>query len=48
MVTMICKGNGSYLVLLGLFAAFGTIDHDTLSVILDKYVGIIGSALQIL
>ena len=46
-VTMVGKGNGSYLVLLNLSVAFGTIDHDTLSVILDKYVGITGNALQL-
>ena len=36
------------MVLLDLSAAFDTIDHDTLFVILEKYVGITGSALQLL
>ena len=45
-VTMAGKGNESYLVLLDLSAAFDTIDHDTLFVILEKYIGITGSALQ--
>ena len=47
-VTMVGKGNGSYLVLLDLSAAFDTVDHDTLFVILEKYIGITGSVLQIL
>ena len=47
-VTMVGKGNWSYLVLLDLSAAFDTIDHDTLFVTLEKYVGITGSALQLL
>ena len=47
-VTMVGKGNGSYLVLLDLSAAFDTIYHDTVLVILEKYVGITGSALQLL
>ena len=45
---MVGKGNGSYLVPLDLSTAFDTIDHDTLFVILDKYIGITGSALQLL
>ena len=47
-VTMVGKGSGSYLVLLDLSAAFDTIDPDTLFVILEKYIGITGSVLQLL
>ena len=46
-ITTVGKGNGSFLVLLDLSAAFDTIDHDNLFYILEKYVGIGGSALVI-
>ena len=45
-VTTVGKGIGSFLVLLDLFAAFDTIDHDNLFYILEKYVGIGGSELR--
>ena len=45
-ITTVGKGNGSFLVLLDLSAAFDTIDHD-LFYILEKYVGIGGSALRL-
>ena len=47
-VTTVDKGNGSSLVLLDLSAAFDTIDHDNLFYLLDKYVGIGGSALRLI
>ena len=47
-VTTVGKGNGSFLVLLDLSAAFDTIDHDNLFYILEKYVGIGRSALRLI
>ena len=47
-VTTVGKGNGSFLVLPDLSAAFDTIDHDNLFYILEKYVGIRGSALRLI
>ena len=44
-VTTVGKGNGSFLVLLDLSAAF---DHDNLFYILEKYVGIGGSAQRLI
>ena len=47
-VTTVGKGNGSFLVLLDLSTTFDTIDHDNLFNILEKYVGIGGSALRLI
>ena len=47
-VTTVGKGNGSFLVLLDLSAAFDTIDHDNLFYILENYIGIGGSALRLI
>ena len=47
-VCAVGKGNGSFLVLSDLSAAFDTIDHDNLFYILKKYVGISGSALRLI
>ena len=47
-VTTVGNGNGLFIVLLELSAAFDTIDHDNLFYILEKYVGIGGSALRLI
>ena len=47
-VIIISKGNGPFLVLLDLSTAFDTIDHDKLFMILEKFVGISGSGLQLI
>ena len=47
-VTTIGKRNGSFLVLLDLFTAYDTIDHDNLFYTIEKYVGIGGSALRLI
>ena len=47
-VTTVGKGNGTFLVLLDLSTVIITIDHDNLFYILEKYVGIGGSALRLI
>ena len=47
-VTTVGKGNGPFLVLLDLSATFDTIDHANLFYILEKNVGIGGSALRLI
>ena len=47
-VTTVGKGNGSFLALPDLSAAFDAIDHDNLFYILEKYVGIDGSILRLI
>ena len=47
-VTTFGKCNISFLVLLDLSTAFDSIDHDNLFYILEKYVGIGGSALWLI
>ena len=46
-VTTVGKSKVSFLFLIYFTAAFDTIDHDNLFYILDRYVGIGGSALQL-
>ena len=47
-VTTVGKGNGSFIFILDLSAAFDTIEHDNVFYILEKYVGIGGSALRLI
>ena len=47
-VTDIGRGNGAMLVLLDLSADFGTINHDNLFCILEKYVGICENTLKLI
>ena len=46
--SLLIKGNGAMLVLLDLYVAFDTIDHDNLLCIQEKYVGICGNALKLI
>ena len=47
-VTTIGRGNAAMLVLFDLYAAFDTIDHDIIFCILEKYVGIRGTAVKLM
>ena len=47
-VTTVGKGIGSFLAIQDLSAALDMIDHDNLFYILEKYVGIGGSALRLI
>ena len=47
-IVTIGKGNRSFLVLLGLSAAFDDMNHDNLFMILQNFVGISGSTLQLI
>ena len=46
--TTVGKGNSSCLILLDLFAAFDTVDHENLFNHLEKHVGISGNALKLI